>query len=101
MIEGEGHVAVEMTNKVVHNQTMTQVNIAEAKEKFSELVDRASRGERIVISRRNRPVAELGPVPRRPTRQRPFGLAKGRLRVASDFDAPLPRGEIDAWYGGE
>ena len=77
---------------------MKQVNVSEAKEQLSDLVERASRGERIVICRRNRPVAEIGPVERRPTRLRPFGLAKG-MRVPADFDAPLSRAELDAWYG--
>lgn len=78
---------------------MKQVNVAEAKQRLSELLDRASRGERIAICRRNQPIAELGPVERRPSRLRPFGLAKGRLRVPSKFDAPLSPVELDAWYG--
>lgn len=65
------------------------VNIHAAKTHFSRLVERAAKGEEIVIARAGRPVARLVPLssagrPRRP------GLLKGRIRIRKDFDAPLP-----------
>lgn len=72
------------------------VNIYDAKTRLSELVDRAARGEEIVISKRGRPVARLGPVPRV---ERKFGILKGKLVVPDDFDAPLPP-EIQRWFDG-
>ena len=42
--------------------TMIMVNIFEAKAKLSEYVEAAERGERVLICKRNRPVAELRPV---------------------------------------
>jgi len=44
---------------------MTTVGIFEAKNRLSELVERAARGEEIVITRRGEPVARLVP-PRAP-----------------------------------
>jgi prevent-host-death family protein len=82
---------------MVHKLDMKQINVAEAKQRFSELLDRASRGERIAICRRSRPIAELGPVEVRPTRLRPIGLAKTSLRVPADFDAPLSEADLVAW----
>ena len=38
-------------------------SIAEAKNKLPELIDRALKGEGIVITRHGRPVAELRPIP--------------------------------------
>ena len=38
---------------------METVNVAEAKSKFSDLISRAASGERILIKRRERPVAVL------------------------------------------
>lgn len=72
------------------------VNIYDAKTRLSELVDRAARGEEIVISKRGRPVARLGPVPRVDRR---FGILKGKLVVPDDFDEPLPP-EIQRWFDG-
>ena len=65
------------------------INIHAAKTQFSRLVERATRGEEIIIARAGRPVARLVPLggamrPRRP------GLLKGRIRIGKDFDAPLP-----------
>ena len=39
-----------------------QVNIAEAKAKLSELLDRALAGEEIIIARAGKPLARLAPV---------------------------------------
>lgn len=41
---------------------MTEIGLFDAKNKFSELVERAERGEEVVITRRGKPVAKLGPV---------------------------------------
>jgi prevent-host-death family protein len=65
------------------------VNLYEAKSHLSELVERAAAGEEIVIAKAGTPRAKLvALVDARPAR-RP-GRAKGRIRIASDFDAPLP-----------
>jgi prevent-host-death family protein len=40
------------------------VNIHAAKTRLSQLVARAERGERIIIARDGKPVAQLGPAPR-------------------------------------
>jgi len=42
---------------------MRKVGLFEAKQKLSELVERASSGERIGITRRGKLVASLGPAP--------------------------------------
>lgn len=42
---------------------MTSIAVAEAKARFSELIDRASRGERFLVVRHGRPAAALVPVP--------------------------------------
>jgi prevent-host-death family protein len=39
------------------------VGVAELRQNLSVYLRRVSRGERLVITNRNRPVAELGPVP--------------------------------------
>ncbi|MDP2804650.1 MAG: type II toxin-antitoxin system Phd/YefM family antitoxin [Gallionellaceae bacterium] len=67
---------------------MSQFNIAQAKSRFSELVDKALLGEEVVIARDNKPLLKLIPVGASARRQP--GSAKGEvLYVAADFDAPL------------
>ena len=40
------------------------VNVHAAKTRLSQLLARAERGERIIIARNGKPVAQLGPAPR-------------------------------------
>lgn len=77
---------------------METVNIYEAKTKLSQLVDKAAAGEDVVVSRNGKPlvrITRLEPGKRRIT----FGLLKGRIRVARDFDEPLPD-DVLANFGG-
>jgi antitoxin (DNA-binding transcriptional repressor) of toxin-antitoxin stability system len=62
---------------------MSHINLAEAKARLSELVDRAAAGERIVITKRGKPVLEM--VKPRSAPQRVDLEALGRLT------AGLPR----------
>ena len=61
----------------------------EAKTRLSELLEQASRGRTIVITRRGRPIAELRPAPEGTDRLR-FGCDKGRVIIGDDFEKPLP-----------
>ena len=61
------------------------VNIAEAKARLSELVEKAANGEEIVIARDHKPVARLVPVGRRRGGPRAPGSAKGQVWIAPDF----------------
>jgi prevent-host-death family protein len=65
-------------------RTQRYVNIAEAKARLSELVEKAARGEEIVIARDHKPVAKLVPV--RTHAPRVPGSAKGQVWIAPDFD---------------
>lgn len=67
---------------------MQTVNIHEAKTNFSRLVDAAANGEEIVIAKAGKPAARLVPM-EQPKKVRRFGTLKGKVRIASDFDAPL------------
>ena len=75
-----------MTNK---GPLMKTVNLYDAKTHLSRLVERAAAGEEIVIAKAGRPRAKLVPFlpddrPRQP------GIWKGQVRIADDFDEPLP-----------
>ena len=75
-----------------------EVSVYAAKTHLSRLLDRAAKGEEIVITRNRRPVAKLVPIgtARGPRR---LGALRGRIRVAKDFDAPLPSEVLDAFEG--
>ncbi len=75
----------------------TTVNIHAAKTQFSRLVDRAARGEEIIIARSGKPLARLGPLST--ARRRRSGLLKGKIRVTGKFDAPLPKAVLKMFEG--
>lgn len=65
---------------------MTQFGMHEAKTKLSQLVERAEAGEDIVIARNGTPVARLVPVPKVASRKSVFGIWRGKVEMADDFD---------------
>jgi prevent-host-death family protein len=71
---------------------MTTVNVHEAKTHFSKLLERVAAGERIVIAKAGKPVAELVPLRPKPARRIP-GIDKGLVLIHDDFDDPLPEFE--------
>lgn len=80
--------------------TMIMVNIFEAKAKLSDLIDRAASGERILICKRNQPVAELRPIAVPRQAPRPIGQARD-LVVPKTFFEPLDEADIEAFDASE
>ena len=69
--------------------SMTRVvTIHEAKTHLSRLLREAMRGDEIIIAKGAHPLVKLVLLDEaRPTRR--LGAAKGQIRIADDFDAPL------------
>jgi prevent-host-death family protein len=67
---------------------MIEVGVHEAKTNLSQLLRRVAAGEEVTITRGGEPVARL--VPAMVKKQRVLGRDAGRVRIAADFDAPLP-----------
>lgn len=77
---------------------MQMINIHEAKTHFSKLVDAVSQGEEIVIAKAGKPAARLVPMQQQTPVRKP-GSLKGKIRIAADFDAPLPEAVQAAFEG--
>ena len=75
---------------------MRKVNIHEAKTHLSRLLQQVAAGEEITIASRGVPVARLIPAARRE-----LGIESSRVRVAGDFDAPLPAAVLARFLGKE
>ena len=69
---------------------MSSVTLQDLQRDPAALLDRVEAGERLVVSRAGRLVAELRPLAPAARGPRPFGLAAGAFAVPDDFDAPLP-----------
>lgn len=80
---------------------MRKVNIHEAKTTLSQLVEAAEAGERVVIARAGKPVAEIVRV-----RGRLRGIRLGGLRgkvpeqLLQEIAEPLSRQQVEALFGG-
>lgn len=63
---------------------MTKVNMHEAKSQLSKLVELAKKGEDIVIAKNGVPEARI--VPFEKDKSDWFGMDKGKIWIADDFD---------------
>jgi prevent-host-death family protein len=82
---------------------MLEVSIYEAKTKLSSLLQAVERGEDVVITNRNRPVARLVPI-EKPCRRPIFGSAKAAYErsglTEEDIEralAPMSDEELAEW----
>jgi prevent-host-death family protein len=77
---------------------MGTVNIYDAKTRLSQLVDIAAAGEDVVVSRNGKPLVRITRLTGQKRRIK-FGLLKGKVVVAADFDVPVPD-EVFASFEG-
>ena len=75
---------------------MELLNVHYAKTHLSRLLDRVAAGEEIILGKHGKPVAKLVPI--EPVTWRP-GRLKGKIKMAADFDSPLPETVAGAFRG--
>jgi antitoxin (DNA-binding transcriptional repressor) of toxin-antitoxin stability system len=68
---------------------MATIRIQEAQASLPELIHRLTPGDEVLITENDQPIATLSRA--EPTNQWPCkaGSAKGKIRIAHDFDEPL------------
>ncbi len=67
---------------------MITISIEQLGEGIPELITEVSQGGSVLITKDNKPFAEVVPVSER--KERPgFGSLRGQIHMADDFDAPL------------
>ncbi len=77
---------------------MHTINIHEAKTHLSKLLEEVRLGGEVVIAKSGKPMARLtGISPAKPIRKP--GFLKGKIKIADNFDAPLPDDMLDAFEG--
>jgi prevent-host-death family protein len=59
-----------------------------AKTHFSELLEKARAGATIIVTKRGKPIAQIGPSEEESSSP-VFGSERGRIRFAADFEAPV------------
>lgn len=81
---------------------MEPITVDQAKVHLSQLLERVATGEEFVIIKSRRPVAKLSPpssTQRFASAPRLPGRLKGKIRMADDFDEPLPESIAEAFCG--
>lgn len=79
---------------------MIRLNVHEAKTHLSAYLNRVEEGETIILCKRNVPIAEIRPLPKRRKKPRPIGLHKGEVEIPPAFFEPMPD-EFLAYFRGE
>lgn len=72
------------------------VSIAEAKNRLTELIRAVESGEKVVITRHGKPVAQLGPPPKR--RRIQWGAMRDRIKLLPGWDDPI---DLDRFLEGD
>ncbi len=75
---------------------METITIHKAKTQLSQLIEKACRGEEIIIARGSKPVVRLVAIKDNSGKRKP-GAWKGKIRVGPEFFEPLPPEELDRW----
>jgi prevent-host-death family protein len=91
-----------MTNTFGHNGPVESYNVGEAKAHFSEILERVSEGEEVLLTRRGKPIARVVPA----AQAGRSVLGAGQHDPNIDFQAlakdewwkPMPDDESRAWY---
>jgi prevent-host-death family protein len=84
----------------MNQHRMKQFNVAEAKARFSELVDAAARGDGAIIAKAGTPVAMLIPLDHEKRAPIKYGTLKDKIWIADNFDEPLPDDVLDDFEKG-
>jgi prevent-host-death family protein len=74
------------------------VSVHGAKTQLSRLLDLVEDGEKVVIERHGRPIAQLVPIRRR--RSSPLGAMRGQFEMVDGWERALTDEEAEAFWGG-
>ena len=79
---------------------MRSYNVHEAKSNLSRLLKEVAGGEKVVIMRDGKPVAELVPYREPRQKKRRLGFAAGEVGMPDGWERPMTDEEADAFLDG-
>jgi prevent-host-death family protein len=83
--------------KCGYNEFAMEISVAEAKNRFSQLIRQMEEGEPILITRNGKPVAQLVPAPQS-RRTVVLGGMRDRIRLLPGWDDPV---DLDRFLQGD
>lgn len=87
---------IDLARKTGYNRTRMDVSVAEAKNRLSELIHAVEKGEKVVITRHGKPVAQIASPPQERRLVRLGGM-KGRIQLLPGWDDPV---DLDRFLEG-
>jgi prevent-host-death family protein len=75
---------------------MKTITIHKAKTQLSRLIEKACRGEEIIIARGKQPVVRLVAIEDNRADRKP-GALEGKIKIGPEFFEPLPPEELEGW----
>ena len=88
MATAEG-VSLPWWNHLWSDRVATKpIDLKQAQARLKELMEKATRGEEVVLAEEGRVVAKIVPVPPSVARRR-FGSARGLIRIHEDFETAV------------
>lgn len=75
---------------------METITIHKAKTQLSKLIEKALKGEEIVIARGKQPVVKVLAIEKINGNRKP-GAWKGKIKIGPEFFEPLPPEELEGW----
>ena len=63
---------------------MLKIEISKAKEDLFKLISLVKKGERVIITKNNKPVADI--IKHEKKKERQFGFLRGKLTIPADFN---------------
>jgi len=76
------------------------VNVRELRDNLASYLNQASHGDEVTVTSHGKPIAKIVPAVTRTPRAALFGIMRGRITIAPDFDN-TPDDIIDAMESGE
>ena len=71
-------------------------NVYEAKTKLSQIIEATLNGEEVIIARSGKPLVRM--IPYLKEGKRKLGTLKGKVKMAADFNDPLPEDLLADFY---
>ncbi|MGA1823109.1 MAG: type II toxin-antitoxin system Phd/YefM family antitoxin [bacterium] len=78
---------------------MVTVSVEEIKQNFLRWLRKVEAGEKVIILKSNKSIAQIIPIQSDDSELRPMGLCRGEFTVPDDFDAPLPEEVMQQFEG--
>jgi prevent-host-death family protein len=80
--------SVDLISDTGYAQSVMQVSLAEAQSQFPELIRAVEAGEKVVITRQGKPIAQIAPMTQEPRKVRFDGMRE-RIELLPGWNDPL------------